>query len=64
MDILDSYRQIIKNVLKKHLSIQYANGDIHLETIFDIEADKYLVMSLGWQQVKRIHCCFIHTNYA
>jgi len=62
MDILDKYRQTIKNVLLKHVSIQYANADIHNKIICDRDTDNYLVMSLGWQQVKRIHGCLIHID--
>ncbi len=62
MDILDRYRQIIQIILTKYVQIQYANGDIHNETIFDRDRDRYLVMSLGWQRVKRIHGCLIHID--
>ncbi|MBR8834700.1 MAG: XisI protein [Stigonema ocellatum SAG 48.90 = DSM 106950] len=62
MDILDIYRQIIQNILAKYVDIQYANGDIYNETIFDHDRNRYLVMSLGWQRVKRIHGCLIHID--
>ncbi|MBW4571872.1 MAG: XisI protein [Tolypothrix carrinoi HA7290-LM1] len=62
MDILDKYRQIIQNILVTYVDIKYANGDIHNETIFDQPTDRYLVMSLGWQRVKRIHGCLIHID--
>lgn len=62
MDTLDAYREIIKNVLAEYVRLQYAYGEIHNETIFDRDTDRYLVMSIGWQRVKRIHGCLIHID--
>ncbi len=62
MDTLETYRQIIQAVLAEYVRLQYAYGDIHNETVFDREADRYLVMSIGWQKVKRIHGCLIHLD--
>ena len=62
MDTLDIYRQIIHSVLSEYVRLQYAYGEIQNETIFDRQADRYLVMSVGWQQVRRIHGCLIHID--
>ncbi|MFO1433382.1 MAG: XisI protein [Candidatus Competibacteraceae bacterium] len=62
MDILDTYRQTIQNVLTEYVRLRYAYGEIQNETIFDREADRYLVMSIGWQGARRIHGCLIHID--
>ena len=62
MDTLDTYRQIIQNLLTEYVRLQYAYGQIQNEVIFDREADRYLVMSIGWQDVRRIHGCLIHVD--
>jgi len=62
MDTLDTYRQIIQNVLREYVRVPYAYGEIHNEVVFDREADRYLVVSVGWQAVKRIHGCLIHLD--
>lgn len=62
MDTLDTYRQIIQDVLLEYVRLQYAYGDIQNKTVFDHEADRYLVMSIGWQKAKRIHGCLIHLD--
>lgn len=62
MDTLETGRQIIQKVLAEYVQLQYAYGDIRNETIFDRDADRYLVMSVGWQKVKRIHGCLIHID--
>ncbi|MBI3912872.1 MAG: XisI protein [Chloroflexi bacterium] len=62
MDTLDPYRQIAQNVLKEYVRIQYAYGNIENEAVFDRESDHYMVVSVGWQDVKRIHGCLIHLD--
>lgn len=62
MDTIDTHRQIIQNVLTEYVRLQYAYGEIQNETIFDRDADRYLVMSVGWQDVRRIHGCLIHVD--
>lgn len=60
MDNLTHYRQLVEQVLTQYLEISYANGDIHNEPIFDREAGRYVIMSSGWQGVRRIHGCLVH----
>jgi hypothetical protein len=62
MDTIDTYRQIIEKVLGEYVQIQYANGEIQNEAIFDREADRYMVTSVGWQGVRRVHGCLIHID--
>jgi len=62
MDTLDHYRQIIRRLLSEYVPIQYANGDIHNEAVFDAENDRYLVVSVGWQKPRRVHGCLIHLD--
>ncbi|GAA6622655.1 XisI protein [Scytonema sp. NUACC26] len=60
MDTLDAYRRIIKDVLIPYTQIPYSHGDIHCKTVFDSENDDYLLVTLGWDGVKRIHGCLVH----
>jgi hypothetical protein len=64
MGILDTYRQIVQNVLREYVRVQYAYGKIQNEVVFDREADRYLVMSVGWHDAKRIHGCLVHIDIA
>ena len=64
MDTLDTYRRIVQDVLREYVQVQYAYGNIQNEAIFDREADRYLVISVGWHNVKRIHGCLIHIDIA
>ena len=62
MDTIARYHTIVEQVLTKYLEIEYANGEIHNEPIFDRTAGRYVVISSGWQGVRRVHGCLIHIN--
>jgi len=62
VDSMTNYRRIIEKVLENHTQISYANGEIENEIIFDQANDRYLVMSVGWDDVKRIHGCLLHID--
>ncbi|MBZ8180100.1 XisI protein [Oscillatoria salina] len=64
MDKLNSYREIIIKMLAEFTKLEYANAEIQNQTVFDLENDHYLVMSIGWykNQPKRIHGCLIHLD--
>lgn len=60
MDTLDTYRQIIRNVLAEYTRIPYAYGELQSKTIFDHESDSYMLVTMGWNGVKRVHGCLVH----
>ncbi|MCI0488288.1 MAG: XisI protein [Blastocatellia bacterium] len=62
MDRIETYRRIIRNVLSEYVRLQYANAEIQNEAVFDRDNDRYLIVSLGWQDVKRIHGALIHVD--
>jgi hypothetical protein len=62
MDTIDTYRMIIQDILRGYVQMPYAYGEIHNEILFDCEADRYMVVSVGWQNAKRIHGCLIHID--
>jgi hypothetical protein len=62
MDTIASYRQIIQEVLSRYSHITYAYGDIRNETVFDLKNDRYMVVSMGWDDVRRIHGCLLHVE--
>ncbi len=62
MDTLDSCRQIIEEVLLGLTHIPYAHGDIQIETVFDRNNDRYLVVNVGWDKGRRIHGSLVHVD--
>jgi hypothetical protein len=57
-----TYRAIVQAVLRPFTGINYVNGSICNETLFDVASDRYAVMSVGWEGPKRIHSCLIHID--
>ena len=62
MDTLEKYRKIIQKILNQYAQIPYAYEEITSEVIFDQGNDRYLLMAIGWDGVKRIHGCVIHLD--
>jgi len=62
MDTLDTYREIIENVLTEYTKIPYAYGDIQTEAVFDRKNDRYLLVNVGWDSGKRVHGSLIHID--
>lgn len=62
MDRIENYRQIICNVLSAYLDLRYANAEIQNEAVFDRENDRYMIVSIGWDGVKRVHGSLIHID--
>ncbi len=62
MDTKDHYQKIIQEILIKYTSIPFAYGDIQIETIFDKESQRYLVVILGRENGRRVHGCLVHID--
>jgi len=62
MDTLDTYRQLIRKILAEYTQIAYAHGDIQIETVFDHESDRYLLVILGRENARRVHGCLAHID--
>jgi len=62
MDTLNNYRRIIKEVLVSYTQIPYSHAAIECKTVFDSKNDNYLLITLGWDGVKRIHGCLVHLD--
>lgn len=62
MDTLTTYREIVQDTLQKYVDVKYAYGDIHNEALFDVNTDRYMVVSVGWEKMKRVHGCLIHVD--
>ncbi|MEM9542036.1 MAG: XisI protein [Cyanobacteria bacterium P01_E01_bin.42] len=68
MDTLSTYRELIQNIIISHTEVPYED-DVALETIFDRQQDRYLLMLVGREKInhrstatKRVHGCLIHVD--
>lgn len=62
MDKIEQYRQIICNLLTEYAQIRPVGGEIESETVFDLKADRYLLLHLGWNEQKRIYSVVFHLD--
>jgi len=62
MEKLEQYRQYIKQLLTEYASYKPAYGEVEQYTIFDIEHDRYQVVSAGWDRGERIYGCSVHID--
>ena len=62
MDKLNSYRQIVKDILTEYAQIPPTYGEIVRQTVFDQERDHYQLVNTGWENRRRIYGCLIHID--
>lgn len=57
---VEDYLQIVIQLLTKYSEIPYVHDDLTDETIFDHEAGRYLLTTVGWQGRKRVNTIVLH----
>ena len=62
MAAINEYRQIIQRILRDHASIPFSFSPVQMQTVFDENADHYLIMLLGREEGKRVHGCLAHVD--
>jgi hypothetical protein len=62
VDTREKYRELIEKILAEHTRVPYAHGDIQFETVFDRQADRYLLMLVGRENGRRVHGCLVHVD--
>jgi hypothetical protein len=60
MDKINTYREIIQNLLKDYISDDYQRQNVDRELIFDVERDHYQIVNVGWEDNHRIYRCILH----
>ena len=64
MERIEQYRQAIRKILKEQASLEPSNPESEIENqiICDTEGDRYLLLDVGWEGLKRVYHCFIHLD--
>ncbi|MCL1467231.1 XisI protein [Argonema galeatum] len=62
MDILEDYRQLVKVLLNKYASFFNSDNEVKTQRIFDLENDRYILLSIGWLGGRRVHHCIMHID--
>lgn len=60
MDRVVFYRECIQNLLENHSQDFPANDYIETALCFDTKRDRYQLMRIGWQDLKRIYHTVLH----
>ena len=60
MGRVDEYRRVSKEILQRHAQIKYGHGDIERMPFWDKEQDSYLLLSVGWDNGRRVHSVVFH----
>jgi XisI protein len=62
MDKLEKYREKVKQILTKYSQNKPSYGEVEVEQIFDFERDHYQILSVGWNNQKRVYGSMIHLD--
>ena len=62
MDTLEFYRQIVKKIISDYATISYRHGQIDRRVVFDDRHNRYLLIAVGWDGIRRVHDCTIHAE--
>src|SRR5207245_3589911 len=62
MAAIKSYADIVEGVLDVYTKIPYAHGDLTCEAIFDRSRDRFVLITLGWQDDERVHHALVHID--
>ncbi len=62
MGKLEEYRRAIERIFEEYAAIPYSHGELICETIFDRTQDRYLLMTFGRDQGKRVHFTLAHVD--
>jgi XisI protein len=62
MDTLTTYREIVKQVISDYAKLRPSHGNIHLDTVFDEQQDRYALMQVGWDRGHRVRGNLIYVT--
>lgn len=62
MDSVNDLGEVVERILTVYTQIPYAHGDLRCEGIFDRQNHRYVLMTLGWDEGKRVHFPLVHID--
>jgi hypothetical protein len=62
MDTLNTYKDIVEQILGVYTTIPYSRGDLRCEAIFDRQRGRFVLMTVGWDDEERVHFPVIHID--
>ena len=62
MDKLGTYQNIITKILSEYAQLPYSHGELQRQLVIDPEGKHFLLLTLGWENRRRIHGCLVHID--
>jgi hypothetical protein len=62
MAVVTAYVDIVEKVLGAYTKIPYAHGELSCEAIFDRSRNRFVLMTLGWDDEERVHHPLAHVD--
>ncbi|MBV7330551.1 XisI protein [Chloroflexi bacterium TSY] len=59
---VNEYRIHVQELLKQYANQTASSTDIETQLIFDSEGDHYQLVTMGWQNHRRIYGCILHID--
>lgn len=54
MDTLQTYREVVKELILRYAEFRPSHGEIRLDVVFDEGHDRYALMQSGWDRGRRV----------
>lgn len=62
MDTMVDYREQVRAVIEEYGAYKPSYGEVEVEQIIDLVSDHYQLLTVGWDDYRRIHGCLIHID--
>ena len=62
MAAVTAYADIVEQVLDVYTKIPYAHGHLTCEAIYDRPRNRFVLMTLGWDDDERVHHPLVHVD--
>ena len=57
---INNYADLARKILREKSSYKPANSNVEIQTVFDTETNRYLMLHVGWRGESRVYGCVIH----
>lgn len=62
MEKVVRYRQLVRQILEYYAQFKPAIPNVEMELLFDVERDRYQLMTIGWHEYQRFHGSLLHID--
>lgn len=59
---VESYPQLVEEIIRRYGQYKPYYGEVEVQMVFDRENHHYELLSVGWHNNQRIHGCVLHID--